>query len=115
MTNCFACRDPRQRKEGEGEQEIPEIDRYPKTVTRSMENIRNEDPQMFLGSVSAPPQNEAPFESNFLFSSLSRLGLLYFFGFCLRLFRFISLPFIFSAQTPDETISLVHVDQLFAP
>ena len=79
MTSCFTFRGPRQRKEGEGEQEIPEIDRYPKTVTRSMENIRNEDPQMFLGSVSAPPpQNEAPFESNFLFSSLSRLGLLYF-------------------------------------
>jgi len=31
------------------------------------------------------------------------------------LFRFISLPFIFSAQTPDETISLGHVDKLFAP
>jgi len=119
MTSCFAFRGPRQRKEGEGEQEIPEIDRYPKTVTRSMENIGNDDLQIFLGSISVSPpvkdKYEAPFETNSSLSSLSRLGLLYFFGFCLRLFRFISLPFIFSAQTPDETIRLGHVDKLFAP
>ena len=62
-----------------------------------MENMGNNDPQIFLGSISVSPpvkdKYEAPFETNFLFSSLSRLGLLYFFGFCLRLFRFILLPF----------------------